>query len=439
MGQSTSTNNKQPQSIHSSNVTIKHPPSSPPLNKLGFRNYGKGRVHISYSDREHILTQWTPYANTQYKPGDLVYFPAIYNDAIKFWSMCMQTHTSTLQSKPNRHATFSDLLLEIIPALESHLVPQIAQIVIDYAYLPNEYWWNGCNTILNKNKTRYWLNKVPNSFDIDEHKFIKESCGKLVCLESTYQCKECYHSIEHNNDATINKQYGAIIKFNKEQVIRQSGPKTVYDKLYDIVLQKGIQSNYQKKQIRNLLWRNFNDSMAPLIEALLETNPNKHAFVEKFKIRNLNESNIGIWSLYNKSKTEILCALIWRCIRGQIESCNCHINYSGNGETCVMFEVLFLSTSEHVRHQKIANEMVKRIEVFARLNCYDIISVAAVPNQGISFWSQNAFETFVFQNEPVIKFDENIGYVTKRNRIRQFIQRNMLVFNDTPLLVKVLL
>ena len=80
---------------------------------------------------------------------------------------------------------------------------------------------------------------------------------------------------------------------------------------------------------------------------------------------------------------ELLCGLIWRYVNGQTQSVN---------ETKLMFEVLFLSTYEHVRYNHYGQKMVKEIELYCIANNYDLISVAAVPGHGESFWASNGFE-----------------------------------------------
>ena len=116
-----------------------------------------------------------------------------------------------------------------------------------------------------------------------------------------------------------------------------------------------------------------------------------------------------------------------------------------------MFEILFLSSLENVRHENYRAFMVNQIELHYRQNCFDLISVAAVPQQGIGFWKKNGFEKYTKSNLDEEKIEQfankfklqmkTINYqhqfsqcVYGRDEIKYYLLHNMLVFEDTPLI-----
>lgn len=66
--------------------------------------------------------------------------------------------------------------------------------------------------------------------------------------------------------------------------------------------------------------------------------------------------------------------------------------------------------------------MVKHIELNAKGNCYDAISVAAVPEHGQGFWKSNGFK----------EVTANAG----KGSLESFVRDHMLVFEDTLLFFK---
>merc|ERR1712096_581343 len=96
---------------------------------------------------------------------------------------------------------------------------------------------------------------------------------------------------------------------------------------------------------------------------------------------------VRVWCMYEQSdlNQNALCGLVWRQV-------------SVKRSALLMFEILFLATLEHVRHQRYGQRMYCAIERFCLQNCFDLISVAAVPEQGIGFWESNDFTDFTWDS-----------------------------------------
>ena len=156
-----------------------------------------------------------------------------------------------------------------------------------------------------------------------------------------------------------------------------------------MILRTDIDSEGEREKIYKLMVRNFGEGMEPLIRACVD---GKEQFTYKIDDKEI-AVNIGetkIWALYSSADDELLCALIWRFVHGETVVVN---------KTRLMFEVLFLSTSEHVRFNHYGQEMVRHIELYCRANTYDLIAVAAVPVHGVAFWASNGFTEEHFSAE----------------------------------------
>ena len=77
--------------------------------------------------------------------------------------------------------------------------------------------------------------------------------------------------------------------------------------------------------------------------------------------------------------------------------------------------------------------MVKQIELYCISNGYDVMSVAAVPGHGESFWKSNGFEMRYEAPTKTQNKDKKTGH--RRNA---FLRQHMLAFDDTPLFAKYL-
>ena len=182
-------------------------------------------------------------------------------------------------------------------------------------------------------------------------------------------------------------------------------------------------SDKRKQSIANLMKRNFHKDTHKLIDICIFGNNDK----------NNKESDIGdvkIWGLYNEIKIgyfELACGLIWRNV---------------STKQFRMFEILFLSTSENQRHNNYGKIMFDKIERYCLQNCFNIVCVAAVPNQGIGFWSNNGFTMYCKSDEKITinkkslpSLDSNTG---ASDAAKQLLMKNMIRFKDTPLYAKVL-
>eukprot|EP01084_Bolivina_argentea_P130201 229861_1 len=379
----------------------------------------KGRPQRYYLNSGTNIQVWQD--GFKYQNGDLVAInPSVITNKYNFlnqdnlissfdlWSMCIKTHVSSESNCPQPHELFEDVLLNIIPFIRQYLMQfikgitvELCNIIINLCYKANTFWWNGC-----KMKSQY---KVP--------------CGNL-CSISLGICRICQNKallkdagLQNNS---VSKQFiqhrGSILKLNKQtgtwiRSVSNNEKNEIRDK--NVVLMTDIVSENERDKIRNLLTRNFNESMKDLINCCLDN-------IEIFVYKNNNEKiqiNIGktnVWALYlnDKQLMELCCGLIWRSVRRRNK---------------LLFEILFLSTSENIRFQYYGHEMAKRIECYCRENCYDLIAVAAVKGHGESFWSSNGFEMKHKQtNEMDLK------------GVKSWLQNNMLVFTDTPLFAKFL-
>ena len=84
--------------------------------------------------------------------------------------------------------------------------------------------------------------------------------------------------------------------------------------------------------------RNFNESMQGLIECALQKNKERvFEYKQWLKTQKVNIGDVGVWALYGDvNDGELLAALIWRRV----------IEKRSDDKERMMFEVLFLSTSE---------------------------------------------------------------------------------------------
>ena len=315
----------------------------------------------------------------------------------------------------------------------------MAGLITDLAYKTNDYWWNGC---YGKRLKR------PSG--------LAHFCGNLVYSLDGKWCKKCKFAkdtdanfkdnVTYNipnkfsTTITINKDTGQLERNVVNENENKSDDKSEIDTIKSVpdtlFLNDNIMDDLKKSKICNLLCRNFNPSMKDFIKCCVDGGG-------EYKWNNDNTvklDNVRLWALYGDyNQNDLLCALLWRTV----------MSPDDKWPSIIMFEVLFLSTSEHVRYQHYGQEMVKRIMAFCRSNCYDIVSVAAVPRHGISFWSNNGFE---MKYDPTNRYKDD-GKVKKKgnsdryiawengNNMKKFIQfmkDNMLKFQDTPLFAKFL-
>jgi hypothetical protein len=174
-----------------------------------------------------------------------------------------------------------------------------------------------------------------------------------------------------------------------------------------------------------LLQRSFHADVATLI-----TKGAARASFDK-----INLAGCRTWCVMHPQRG-LVGALMWRCV--------CTNGEGGFGVR--MLEVLFLATREDMAQTKVAEEVVDRLLTFARVENFDVISVAAVPAQGVTFWKKNGLFYYPDPslNAPAKSFKEitdNLDVsrdVAKVKQLCSFLHTNMLVFPDTPLFARVL-
>lgn len=104
-------------------------------------------------------------------------------------------------------------------------------------------------------------------------------------------------------------------------------------------------------------------------------------------------------------------------------------------------EILFLATSPQVREAGYARMLQQDLEVAAKKMGCSAMCVAAVPKQGIQFWTQKSkFQELVPLAKPVETGEQDPADVLGEpvNELGHFLLRNMMLFSDTPLVAKVL-
>eukprot|EP01083_Nonionella_stella_P283375 964467_1 len=367
----------------------------------------KSGVTLRSSGSSRMFVEWEP--QSDYNKGDIVAIdpPSDILDRIidvPLWAMCINPHRSTVSNKPQKDEIFGDLLLNITSFITLYLTHHVegfnttlSEIIIGYCYKPNMFWWNGCHPKDGKRAT----------------------CGHLVAgILSTESCKTCIVQQTDNKDKHTASEpiKGAVISLNKtdgtvsrQYVVRSTD---VEQPKRGVILRTQIESDAEKQKIYNLLTRNFNKSMKSLIKAGVENNKT-FVYSRGTKRVKVYVGDTSVWTLYSvDGEEELLCALVWRYVHAKTN------RYVHAEVTKLMFEVLFVSTYEHVRFNHYGQEMVKHMELYCIANGYDLMSVAAVPGHGEAFWQSNGFKD------------------SANTATNHFLRNNMLVFDDTPLYAK---
>ena len=419
----------------------------------------KGFVSLEYATHKREIQEWSK--GTQYTQGEIVYQDISdpndihYDDSwythLGLWSVCMKDHIADDSNMPHDDEIFTDIVIDLIPHIQLLLIKHVqgfntylAGLVTNFAYKTNDFWWNGCAGGRAKRISPSW-----------------SGCGNLVASLDGKYCKKC--KIAKNTDLKDNIPYnigikiGSTISMNKDtrqlerNIVNENKSEDEAENQNEeitktLFLNDNVRNDLKKLKIFNLFCRNFNPSMKGLIKCCIEgdqewiyddgsSSNGKHT---------VKLGDVRIWALYNDyNQNELLCALIWRTV----------MNDDAELYSLLMFEVLFLSTSEHVRYQHYGQEMVKRIIAFCRSNCYDIITVAAVPRHGVAFWKNNGFE---MKYDPTGKYKDDDKKKTKKKKQDNgyrysewehghretgfigFMRDNMLKFQDTPLFAKFL-
>jgi GNAT superfamily N-acetyltransferase len=131
----------------------------------------------------------------------------------------------------------------------------------------------------------------------------------------------------------------------------------------------------------------------------------------------------------------LVCAVVWRLLP----------NWTGapGMQGGPVLEVLFLATNPEYRESGEAMRLVQELESSAKAMGCIALAVAAVPKQGISFWHKCGYTEAVPLNSKVDP--DNAGIDPKEPGLGEpltplgvFLNENMLLFTDSPLVVKTL-
>merc|ERR1719203_1295654 len=137
-----------------------------------------------------------------------------------------------------------------------------------------------------------------------------------------------------------------------------------------------------------------------------------------------------------RGRSPLVCAVLWRMLDAPAAPPDGKQTSGGS-----VLEVLFLATSPEYRELGQAQELVKELEEAAQtMGCF-AICVAAVPKQGISFWTRCGYEVAVPLEETATEGSEPSGpprLGEPRSELGAFLLQKMLLFSDTPLVAKVL-
>lgn len=182
-----------------------------------------------------------------------------------------------------------------------------------------------------------------------------------------------------------------------------------------------------------LLERNFHNDVSPLIsDCVNHTNFTGMSGID----------NCHTW-VFNHKILGVIGSLVWRCVCVEVQD-----NIYGKKQTR-MLEILFLATREDVTRTDVASHAVGCLLNYARLEAFDLVAVAAVPKQGVQFWSKQGFACFAesgrFNTMNTLPVNKEIpgSFVRTekdQNLFRrmysdptQFMLNHMLVFADTSI------
>merc|ERR1712217_160680 len=105
-----------------------------------------------------------------------------------------------------------------------------------------------------------------------------------------------------------------------------------------------------------------------------------------------------------------------------------------------VLEVLFLATHQSFREGGYARDLVRSLEHSAREMGCSAVVVAAVPAQGINFWTRAGYRVEV----PLLELEEDDkpqggpGLSAPTTALGEFLHEHMVLFTDSPLVVKLL-
>jgi len=132
----------------------------------------------------------------------------------------------------------------------------------------------------------------------------------------------------------------------------------------------------------------------------------------------------------------LLSSILWRMLDTweDPEACdNAHLVCAGP-----VLEVLFLSTHPVMRTMGEAKRMVSRLEKHAQSLGCSALAVAAVPAQGINFWTSTAHWTVVVPRDETVDSHDEAAFTLGEPTcpLGQYLLDRMVLFNDCPLVAK---
>jgi len=133
--------------------------------------------------------------------------------------------------------------------------------------------------------------------------------------------------------------------------------------------------------------------------------------------------------------TNLLSTVIWRVIDGW-QGMEGTKDFEAVPAGPIL-EVLFLATPPYIRRSGEAARLRQALERSAASMGCVAMCVAAVPIQGMAFWTQmSGYSTLVALNEE--KHDDRDIFCEPVNELGRFLFDNMVLFTDTPLVAKIL-
>lgn len=338
---------------------------------------------------------------------------------------CVRAHESSQDNQPCLGVPNEVFVSQTFRALDSALgqimSPALLLIVKDY-YGYSPHWWSYCYGCT--------INKY--------------SCGNLSGLCGL--CDLCLSGVKSSNQREIISS----VDFQEEkldtsisEVTLQAPPERGLISLksriaYD-VSNFTIDSNPSKavqEEAMKLLQRSFHADQTDLIKACIDRNPN---FTFKDAGANLSLASCRLWTVTRTrtqtqtqtqtgtstqgSEGDLIAALLWRCVCSD--------------PSFRLLEVLFLATREDARDTGVASEIVERLVTYARWQNFDVVAVAAVPQQGQAFWSRMGLQNLgAFRKTQAPGYKGfNLIYQTQptRKQLAEFLNQHMLGFDDTPI------
>jgi hypothetical protein len=212
-----------------------------------------------------------------------------------------------------------------------------------------------------------------------------------------------------------------------------------------------------RSDIQDLIAKSFAPGLAPLIEMGLNaafhdaaSNASQdYIYEDANAIADLSSCRVWAYSVQKKTGDvylddalnqmgPVLCTVLWRLLP----------SWQDKGP---VLEILFLATCQELREMGWANELEGELEALAKSMGCSAIAVAAVPVQGMAFWTKRCgFEVLVplkdgQEDEQDHQNQKAPGNTTKAehleepvNELGEFLLKHMLLFTDTPLVAKVL-